>query len=501
MPVVPWVLGGLVLFAAGLWKFGPPVVVAFAGAVLVAQSFAIAPSIKARIEGATLGGRRGRWACFALLLTVTPPILGFDMTLPIGGGSVRYADVLLVFVGAWVLPYVTRSRGYGVAQVLALVTAGLVLVALFHDAPWRWIIRDARPFAYMAVGVVLGIYLVRDRENWATNLRYLTRFMVVIAVLVLASQVTTEAIVGRSSATTLFYGNSSLELGSRRAQIETNPLALMLMCAAIGAAIAGLPLRRRLAGAYWPLLLASVVIVFLSYSRNSILALAATIACGILIPTRQLRLQRALHVLTVSTIAAIVLALPAYIVVESGVFASQLDTYSQRVVGGLSSDALAEDTSVKWRSTENRLAFDAFQSSPIVGTGLGVFYRDVVPGEPFTDEGGRLYVHDYWLWLLVKGGVVLAAVMLLVYGRCLWDLLFAGVRRLSDEDRTVPVAVGCGLVSILAAAVVAPWPLQPNMAAIIGAIIGAAATARSPEPAQPPSGSARRAESFPTRCP
>ena len=413
---------------------------------------------------------RGRWAAIALVFPAFPTVGGFALTLPLGGGSLRYSDLVLPTIAVWCLPVVLRERRLLASVLLFAPVVFICYVGYIHGAPIRWLIRDARPPAYIACGSILGTYLWMHRESWEWNVKVLAWFICIVAVLTAASQFTSEALVGSSAADVLYYGTSTIQLTARRAQIETDPLALFLLCSYVGAfasRIGVAPIIGR--SRYAALLAGSFVIIFLSYSRNSVLGAAAAAVAGFVAPTALPYFRRiagiAGGILLVLAVAVPLLTVAA----ETGVLNSELHTFSVRVIDGLSSSARSQDDSVSWRNRESQLAIDAFEASPIVGTGAGVFYRPRVTGEPFTDDSGRIYVHDYALWLLVTGGVIYFALMATI-------LVGTAVTLLCGVRLGAPLAVpaGCGFAALLAVSYVAPWPEQFEISPLIGAIVAGA---------------------------
>jgi O-antigen ligase len=63
--------------------------------------------------------------------------------------------------------------------------------------------------------------------------------------------------------------------------------------------------------------------------------------------------------------------------------------------------AISTDTSLKWRVFENRKSWKAIKRSPIFGNGLGYRYHG---NENFTNA--QYYVHNVYLWILLKMGVL-----------------------------------------------------------------------------------------------
>lgn len=414
----------------------------------------------------SFGKWQGRLAFAVLLATTAPTVMGISTALPFGGGALRYTDILLPLAALTTLTTL-RGRQRSLAFI-ALIAAALVMVVmgLYNEGAVRWMLRDMRPMAYLAFGLLVGQYLLLDRRCWDWCVKALAVYLGGIAALTLASQVTDIALVGRSANEVLYIGGRDIDLGARRAQFETNPLFLLILCSGVAAAVAGIPVRRWLTrGTYWTLIVSSVLVVFLSYSRNSVLALGAAVLLAIVMPVGMRRVDRLARLFAGSAYGALALAPVILAALSLGLFTTQLRAFDQRVVEGLSGSALRNDSSTRWRTVEQNLALEAVAGSPALGLGAGVFYRPSVPNDPFSDDAGKLYVHNYFVWLLVKGGVLGLGLVLLVLARGLAGLLMA-------REAPVAAVLGCGLGGILAASWVAPWAAQPNMAAVIGALIG-----------------------------
>lgn len=254
-----------------------------------------------------------------------------------------------------------------------------------------------------------------------------------------------------------------METASRRIQIETDALATFVFCGLVASFVAGGSVREHIGGrAHTVLLASSFLILFLSYSRNTLVALGAAVVVGLVAPIGTSPFSRipekingSLRAFTLGLVAVIILAPCVWLAAEFGLGKHQIGTYSQRVVAGLRADSLQSDSSVRWRQTETQLAWDAVKRHEIVGHGLGVFYRPRLVNDIFSGNDGRLYVHNYYLRLLVKGGWI--ADHRLVF----WTVDDVG-------ERLLRLVLGCGLVGVLAAAVVAPWPAQAGLAGIVG---------------------------------
>jgi hypothetical protein len=414
----------------------------------------------------------------ALLLTVTPTIKG--VALAAGStGRVHLSDLVLPVVAVAGLPTLVRTRGIWLPMVLGVATVAEAFNGMFHGASPQYLLRDMRPGVYMTLGAVVAIYALVQWHDWRWYLQALAIFLAFVAFLLLVSQGLPSPLVGSAQSGSVFYGSSVVALDSSRAQLETDPLALATLSGLVGSVVAGFALPR-LVGVrtFWVLLVSSALIIFFSYSRNSLLGLGVAMVVGLLAPVAVRgdraaadKLSGTLRTTVAAALAVLVLAIPGLALVRSGIASGELQTYGTRVLNGLSSVALRTDSSVQWRDIEDRLAEQSIGRHPVSGLGLGVFYRPYVPGEPFVGDAGRIYVHDYYLALLVKGGVLYLAVILVMMlgaiGRLLW------CRPSSVGERGWRLTGGCGLAALVAVGVVAPWAAQPDGGAIFGALMAA----------------------------
>jgi hypothetical protein len=379
-----------------------------------------------------------------------------------------------------------------------LAIAGLIVTmhGIANGAETRWLVRDGRPVLYTVLGSIVGSYLLRDRENWQWGLRATTILLATLAFLLVANQLTSQPIIGSdTAANTLYYGDTAIDLTSRRSRIEAGALSTFIVAGLFAVFCSGLRFKS-LVGSRTVLVLAAstVTILFLSYSRNTVLALAAAGLIGATIRTSEPWLNHVLRTATVALLLGAIAVPLIFVAAQVKPVGDALQAFDQRVIGGLSSKNRAADSSTQWRSTEGRLALDAIARAPLAGTGIGVFYRPSVQGEPFTDDGGKLYSHNYYYWLLIKGGVaylsIIAGLTLMAIGRLL------AAARPSDVAQPLYVFAAAGLTGIAATSWVAPFAAQTDFSALLGAIVAASIAIR--EARTSPAGEAAQHQQSPT---
>ncbi len=131
-----------------------------------------------------------------------------------------------------------------------------------------------------------------------------------------------------------------------------------------------------------------------------------------------------------------------------------------RLLWGLSSRTLIQDRSAQMRLLETRYALDSIARHPLLGIGIGGYYRPAVPEDAYWREAGgrslRYYVHNAYLWIAVKTGVIglapLVAFLALAVARGL-----ARWRALSDPwERSLVLGLSLALMGQAVSNIVTP---------------------------------------------
>jgi O-antigen ligase len=128
---------------------------------------------------------------------------------------------------------------------------------------------------------------------------------------------------------------------------------------------------------------------------------------------------------------------------------------------------MAVDSSVLSRLRENRNLIHAIGTAPALGHGLGYAYQ-APSGKPgfFEATLGTTYAHNFYLWLLVKAGVL----GMIGFGLFAVVPVARALRTASVEAKAAAIVA----VSLLTICVVNPLPLGTNNALALGMSIGAA---------------------------
>jgi O-antigen ligase len=211
----------------------------------------------------------------------------------------------------------------------------------------------------------------------------------------------------------------------------------------------------------------ALLITLLSFSRNTLIALAVAAAVALVASWTWSAVSRT-AVLAAGCAVLLGIALPAMLFLLQNTTAAvwlsdQLNAFSHRV----STAALAVDSSALARLHENTNLIRAIAEAPLDGHGLGYAYQ-----MPFGKSGsfsatlGTTYAHNFYLWLLVKSGVIGMANFAVFAVTPVWRAV-----RSSSAAAKISAATGAALLAIC---VVDPLPLEPANSLALGMALGAA---------------------------
>jgi len=216
--------------------------------------------------------------------------------------------------------------------------------------------------------------------------------------------------------------------------------------------------------------LPTLLISLLSFSRNTLIAMAIAGLVAFLGTMSWAAVRRLLKAAAIG-VTVIAVAIPGMLILlqqsKMGIWLSdQLTAFSERVLGGISSDALAADDSAQARVREFNLLKELIPEAPVFGHGLGYAYQ----GPNNTDEFGTIfypaYSENFYMWWLAKAGAVGMAAFLLL---ALTPLILA--IRCAEAPAKISAAV---IASLMAVSIVWPLPEQPHDALAIGMAFGIA---------------------------
>ena len=351
--------------------------------------------------------------------------------------------------------------------VAAVVMAGCIGVMNGHSI--QDIHTDSRPIADMLIGIFVFTTIVAVGDG----LRYVktvTAVLVVSAVVMIGASVAGVPLSGREETAQLYTTSGSLVSGGSdalRYLTQTTPLALaaLLFCVALVA------LRRARLSSVAPILIASLVVSFLGFSRNTLLALAGTMLFVLIASfVNGWFLSTVVRLVQTVAIGAVVLGLLVVLArsVGGGVWIDeQISGYTNRVFAGLDQSTAAVDTSTQDRLQEDRYILRAADGHEVFGNGAGTRYKPAMgPASEFAADKGELYAHNFYGWLYVKSGIVgVSAFVIMVAAGLLPSL------RRRYRSRTLAAASGV-LFGVAIALIVMPLPLDHVNSTLFAMILG-----------------------------
>ncbi|MGO4653015.1 O-antigen ligase family protein [Arthrobacter sp. 2RAF22] len=345
----------------------------------------------------------------------------------------------------------------------SLIVFGVVCVMAFiigianqtQSAPR---IADVRPLIDVLLGVVAGANVLRFTSM--ERLIQSSKWILWISLgMTLAGSFGVVDLVGRSEVASL-VGDTT---GADRLITPATYFALAIACASIAALVITKARGRMVLTLAAP----AFAIIFLSFSRNNILALCVAFAWTLIASGPAARKVAGVgKLLFIALVGGLVLA-SIVTVFNIPWLQEQLDGFGSRVLGGLSADAIQADGSAQFRVGENDQILPVIGTSPIWGLGFGASYKDPYgPIDYFTATTAPYYAHNYYFWLMLKGGVVALAAFAVLALRPVFIAMGANRPRLA-----VASAV---LLAFLVVSTVAPMPNGFPTGLLFGVIAGLA---------------------------
>ncbi len=448
-------------------------VVAFtaAMAVCVLAGAAVATSTKVAVIVIGLAGIGLVWLVRPTL-TIDTAIFLSCATLPpafavgkaVGPLTVLPYEILLVLAIVVLLRTATPTFNELVPGILFVVTVlAFAGIGVLAGNDMVRLVREAQNMLEMVAGFVLALLIVRAgyTRQAVRTIGFVLWFS--SGMLVLAS-VGILNVAGRED-------DLQKEIGvgdAVRVLSATQIPSMAVLCSLLLGVLIGRVRVVHLLGLGVPALL----IQLLSCTRAVLIVLAVAAIITVVAMRTRAVVQR-FAALTVGSLVMIFAVVPALLVLLSGTAAgawlsSQVDAYAVRVFGGVTSDALASDTSALARWHENANLRGAFAESPLLGHGLGFAYQ--LPFGKISEFSattlGTTYAHNFHLLLLVKAGIVgMTAFALFVLAP-----VVIAMRSSSDIARSAAALA----VGMAAACFVDPMPIESPSSMVLGATLGVA---------------------------
>ena len=401
------------------------------------------------------------WIALFLAFASLPATL--HVTKVIGSVSIYAYQVAVVLAIAFLIPLARlRFSAYVLPGIFLLTTLFFGAMGLAAGNDVERVIRETTFLCDVVAGFVLGMLIVRT-DYVKSSMRVMAVVLWFSGGMILVSSLTGLRLAGRAESLEGATGSAQ----AIRLLTATQAPALAVLTALVAAQIVGRGRPRALLSLGVPALL----ITLLSFSRHTLIALAvaAVVAFAVSWGWSAVRRSVVLAALAAATLA-VGIPLALFLTQHSAAGAwlgDQLNAFSHRVLGGVSTTALAVDSSTLARLHENANLSRAIAQAPLSGHGLGYAYQlPFGKAGSFTATLGTTYAHNFYLWLLVKTGAV-GMVSFAVFA------LTPVLRAVRSASAGAKISAATG-VAMLAICVVDPLPLEPANSLVLGLALGAA---------------------------
>jgi O-antigen ligase len=403
------------------------------------------------------------------LTLVVPRELLFDRGIPLGGGSLKITDVLvLLSVGGWFAHWaVSPSRRAVPAPsrsivVMVVVVMGLAIAAVGTNASRGGSVQDAltdlRPFTALLLVFPLAAFVRRQRDL-AMALR-----VTLLACAVGAGWIIVLYLAGNASAATYAEGALRVTDVTFVAPLLGTVWALVLLPYTKGA----------LQLTVLALAALSLAALFFTLQRSAwiTLILAVGFASLLMTPRRRTRMIGGLVVLCALAAVMIVAVNAASSVRVENPLASGLARIQ-------SVDAYGEDVSALHREAEFHEAMKQVRAHPFAGIGLGGMLQFYSPlYNPSTSRPGievvTGYVHNSYTWLAVKMGLPGLLAFIALLGALLIQAIRLALREAPEIVRVGGLGCAATLVSLMIVSFAGPHLTSnqslPYIALVIAAV-------------------------------
>ena len=476
---------------AARWKPSPSKTsAALAGVVVICVSgltmsmTGLAPTLPAVAAAAFLFVivlmRNPAWMVHATLVVLfTTSVPEIPRGLRVGGvfiyfneffifGSLLYA-LSLMRKNSTLVMQLRRTIATRLVYAFSLVVLIGLAIAVLRGYPFWDIQYDVKSVVELVVVVFISSVIVII-DDWSRYVKTITSILIFSALLTVYASATGFVLWGRTEAAELYaMGGRAIAGGSTavRYLTQTTPLAL----AALSGCVALILIGRVSAAKVTPMLVPALIISILSFSRNTLLAIAGAFIFALLIAVARGNFSRlALRLASVPLVAGLVMI--STIGIGSAVGAgnwitTQATGYSNRVIAGFDESNERADTSASYREQENDYILRTGATHPVFGGGFGTHYKPPTGGrKTFPAFEGTMYSHNAYNWLYVKVGLVGVGVFAALIIACALPALNR------KKDSTLLQVSASTLAGLSVAILVTPMPIEQPGSALLGIVMG-----------------------------
>ena len=420
-----------------------------------------------------------------LLIVGTIATVFYDDTLPlfpIGVGSLQFTDVILLFLFLTILLKSNYVPGADLVRTpLDIPLALFILAALISvyvamsssSVDFNTSMRMFRCVFYYSLCFVV-VNLIRDRKQF----QFMIFGLFIIACLT-ALAMALQAALGDKI--TILPGRVELANtfnhtdGAIRVLPPGQTLVYVMFITSLSLVIFGNS-RTSFPLGYWVVVICLSLGMLVSFNRSYwVGAITSIITLYLMAPTDK---RRRIYGIVGSGVGTILLGVIVSVAVGGKMMAT-LSAASERFDSLFTGEQLIQSNSLKLRYLENESAVRTIAKNPIFGVGLGANYRDNnlyaeydTNREEWMDDPIKWYIHNGYLWIIVKMGFVGFLPFILF-----WTIsLVRGIRYSRELHDPLFTACASGFVaanlSMLAIAMVNPVFMQWFSIVVIGVTMG-----------------------------
>jgi O-Antigen ligase len=436
----------LAAFLFACFLFGALSVRSFRGLALIGVVFCVAVY---RIKPQLM-------VCVALFVAYASMPDGVPLGMVFGPVEIYAYQVVLLLAICYLIPIVRpRFSAYLLPGMflLTVVCSAVVGFATGHDA--KYVLDEARGPIELVAGFVLGMLLVYcDYIKGAMRAIAVTLWF--SAGMDVAGSLHAVRLSGRMESLRGAGGGCAAMAqcagaGVVRIITPAETMATAVLATLVAASIVG----RVRPATYLMLGPPAVVVALLAFSRNTLIEITVA-AVAAFVASLGWSAVRKTAVFTVVGAVLLAVTVPGllFLLQHSSAGAwlgDQFTGFNNRVLGGVSSKALAVDQSTLDRLAENANLELAIAKAPVFGHGLGYAYQlPYGKAGSFSATDGTHSAHNFYLWWLAKAGAVGMAAFALFALTPLFRAL-----RCASAPAKISAVVSVGM---LAVCTVAPYP-------------------------------------------
>ncbi|QNI08356.1 O-antigen ligase domain-containing protein [Mycobacterium kubicae] len=388
---------------------------------------------------------------------------GLHIGKVVGPVSIYASHVVLILAICFVLPTVRlRMADYLLPGMFVFTTLYFAAQGISAGHAVSAALREATFLLEMVAGFVLALTIVYGS--------YVKLSIQAIAVTLWFSA--GMAVLSSSGGVRLAGRLESLQADTGDSANRVITSALIPAIAVLTALVAAQIVGQVPPAAYLWLGLPALIISVLAFSRNTLISVGVAAVVAFFASMGWSAVRRAARLaITGAGILAVTVPGALFLLHDSSAgdwLAGQVSGFSHRVLGGVSSSALAADASTQARLAEDGHLNSAIAQAPVFGHGLGYAYQLPFGDDPdeFTETLGTTYAHNFYLWWLAKSG----AVGMAAFAVFALTPLVRALRSASKPAKTA-AAVSTGL---LVMCIIDPLPEDPANAMTLGMALGAA---------------------------